>query len=183
MDIILNYNQPVASVLGCNMNPISYLQLKSSISHDSLISKSNEDDPNIFSIIPINTPPFSNINYTSQIETIFSHTNRSLNSIDIQLLDNYNQEVDLNGIPFSILIKCNIVVNGEPEVDPRYKTNVERIIENKLQFAPLGSESSIKIISKEETDRKIELNIIKDMIYKLSISNKKLNRRHRYNRR
>jgi hypothetical protein len=59
--------------------------------------------------IPVNVPPFSLIQYSCQVEQQKNIlTNRVLDGIDIQILDQNNQLVNFNNIPWSITLVLSI---------------------------------------------------------------------------
>jgi hypothetical protein len=59
--------------------------------------------------IPVNVPPFSLIQYSTQVEQQKNIlTNRVLDGIDIQILDQNNQYINFNNIPWSITLVLSI---------------------------------------------------------------------------
>jgi len=94
------------------------------------------------------------------------------------LTDNYNRPIDLNGIPFLLNLKFEIIKNNSYDIptgiDPRQssfnsnliyneKTPLERIIENS---------SIIDRPSPIDLNNLVEINIIQKMIQELSMKKK-----------
>ena len=131
---------------GCiTMNDIYYFQIKSDIGSGINFMMSDNSD-GILDVVPISDQPMSFISYNPINPSKFLLLNNSLNSIKIGLTDNYNRIVDLNGIPFLLTIKIDIidsiengmhVGNGRDDmVHDHEKTNLEYFMENPALVQP-----------------------------------------------
>ena len=138
-DLIIN-NVPLLSMNSIIMNDISYLQIRSDLGNN-ILSSSNED--NIIEVIPINAVPYGYISYTPHQPNKYLLSSKTLSNIYIQLLDNNNNLVNLNGLSFLITIKIDLIDNDENKIpyaigrgqpqplsDDVDKTNLQIIEEN-----------------------------------------------------
>jgi hypothetical protein len=176
IDLLIN-NVPFLSTNSVIMNDITFLQIKSDLGNN-IVSSSNED--NIFEIIPINTQPYSYISYAPYQPNKYLLNQSSINTVSIELVDNENRPINLNGLSFLITIKLVIIDKAQHNipigVDPRMqqpseeKTNLQVLEENP---------GIINIPQPYDPDRTttlsdlIEYNIIKEMLNEFKSKNKK----------
>jgi hypothetical protein len=134
-DVNLTANNSVSSSNACMMTDIQYLQIQSDLGSSNIVSGSNEDY--LLDIIPINIQPNGYIQYSGN-KPSFVYQDQCLNQIRIKLLDDSGREVDLNGLPFLIIVKIDIIdkeAHGIPyslgrDEPAMNKTNLQTIMEN-----------------------------------------------------
>ena len=139
VDIIIN-NQPLETGM-ITMNDIYHLQIKTDLGSQNVISSDSVD--NILEIIPISPSPLSFIYYSPNTPTKYLFGQSNLQTIKVELTDNLNRPIDLNGIPYVINIKIEVVRNHDYDIptgyDPRSlnlddnpaeQTALERIYQN-----------------------------------------------------
>jgi len=158
---------------GCiTMNDIYYFQIKSDIGSGINFMMSDNSD-GILDVVPIADQPMSFITYNPINPSKFLLLNNSLNSIKIGLTDNHNRIVDLNGIPFLLTIKIDIidsvengmhVGNGRDDmVQDHEKTNLEYFMEKPALVQPAATINIQDLV---------EYNLIQKMLKKVK-KNKK----------
>jgi hypothetical protein len=121
------------------MNDIAYLQIKSDIG-DATTFITGDETMSLLEVIPVSSEPLSYISYAPFQPNKFLLHNANLTEIKIGLIDNYGRDVNLNGVPFLLTIKIDVVSTEEAglpkaagrEVDEpdQMKTNLELINEN-----------------------------------------------------
>ena len=169
-DTIIN-TQPFQT--GCiTMNDIYYFQIKSDIGSGTNIMMSDNSD-GILDVIPISDQPMSFISYNPINPSKFMLLNNSLNAIKIGLTDNFNRIVDLNGIPFMITIRIDVIDSAENGIavgggrqdmqQEHEKTNLELFIEKPALVQPAQSINIQDLV---------EYNLIQKMLKKVK-KNKK----------
>ena len=162
------------------MNDIYHLQIKSDLGNQNIITSDSID--NILEIIPITPSPLSFIYYSPHVPTKYLLSQSNLQSIKIELTDNFNRPIDLNGIPFVINIKVEIVKNNDYDIpigfDPRQlnldnnpaeQTALERIYQNP---------GIIDRPSHYSTKEYMEYEIINRMLHELKNKNKKVKQKN-----
>lgn len=137
-DTIIN-SQPFST--GCiTMNDIYYFQINTDIGSNNIMTADGSDG--IMDIIPISNEPMSFISYNPINPSKFLLMSDTLNNLKIALTDNKNRPVDLNGIPFMLTIRIDIVQNenagmGREGIDASHeKTNLEYFMENPAMVQP-----------------------------------------------
>ena len=168
-DVLIN-NEPMETAM-IIMNDIYYLQIKSDLGNQNVMTSDSID--NILEVIPITPSPLSFIYYAPHIQTKYLLSQSNLQSIRFELTDNYNRPIDLNGIPFVLNIKVEIVKNIDYEIptgiDPRglnldnnpiEQTPLERIVESNGAIIDRPSPISLNDV--------FEMNIIQRMIDELA---------------
>jgi len=94
------------------MNDIAYFQIKSDIGNaDNIIT--GDENESLLEIIPVSSEPLSYISYAPFQPNKFLLHNNNLTEIKIALLDNYGRDVNLNGIPFLLTLKIDIISSEE----------------------------------------------------------------------
>ena len=84
--------------------------------------------------IPVNVPPFSLIQYSCQVDQQKNIlTNRVLDGIDIQILDQNNQLVNFNNIPWSITLVLSI---EKMDANKFHIQNFNNYLENNQPIQP-----------------------------------------------
>jgi len=105
---------------------------------------------------------------------LLSQTN--LQNIRIELTDNYNRPIDLNGIPFLLNIKCEIIKNNTYDIptgiDPRQSSTASSSIEQTPLERIMENSSIIDRPSPIDLNNLVEINIIQKMIQELSTKKK-----------
>jgi hypothetical protein len=145
------------------MSDIYYLQLKTNLGN-TMVSADNGD--NIFEIISVNYQPNSFISYKPIEINKYLYKGKSLKKIDIELLDNNNNQVNLNSIPYILSIKIEIIHNDSYKIpytkDVRVEaggsmpTNLDMIIQNpgiinkSSQQEPLSMNAYIELMNIQE---------------------------------
>ena len=138
-DVLINNEHFETGMI--TMNDIYHLQIKSDLGSQNVITSDSID--NILEIIPITPSPLSFIHYSPFIQSKYLLNQNNLQSIRFELTDNQNRPLDLNGIPFILNIKIEVIKNLDYEIptgvdprrvsldnDPLTQTPLERIIEN-----------------------------------------------------
>ena len=136
-DVIIN-SEPFQTGL-ITMNEIYYLQIRTDIgASDNFVTGDGCDG--LLDIVPVSDQPLHFISYNPITPSKFLLQSNTLSTINIALTDNKNRVVDLNGIPYLLTIRIDIVdseehrvavatgreaLDGNPE-----KTNLEWFIEN-----------------------------------------------------
>jgi hypothetical protein len=121
------------------MNDIFYLQIRTDIGSSDNIQTGDGCD-GLLDIIPVADQPLHFISYNPITPSKFLLQSNTLSSINIALTDNKNRVVDLNGIPYLLTIRIDIVDSEEHRVavatgrealdsNPE-KTNLEWFMEN-----------------------------------------------------
>jgi len=112
-----------------------------------------------------------------QTKYLLSQTN--LQNIRIELTDNFNRPIDLNGIPFLLNLKCEIVKNTSYDiptgVDPRQSSTASSSIEQTPLERIMENSSIIDRPSPIDLNNLVEINIIQKMIPELSTKKKAKN--------
>jgi hypothetical protein len=104
-------NQQIFSHNVVSMSDIYFLQIKSDLDNNNVISGDLQD--NILEIIPINEAPLQFINYAPPSPTKYLYSEKNLRNITIYLIDNMNRPINLNGLSFLINIRIEIVMNEQ----------------------------------------------------------------------
>lgn len=140
---------PITSVgvlTGCvTMNDIYYFQIKSDLG-DANIFLTGDGYDSLLEVIPVSAEPLAFVSYAPFVPNKFIVHNNSINAIRISLIDNYGRDVNLNGIPFLLTIKIDIIspedagvtrsmgrnAEGKAEqiIPDQEKTNLQMIQEN-----------------------------------------------------
>ena len=90
------------------MNDIYYLQIRTDIgSSDNIVTSDGADG--LLEIIPVSDQPLHFISYQPSNPSKFLLQSSTLYSINIALSDNKNRPVDLNGIPFLLTIRVDVI--------------------------------------------------------------------------
>ena len=112
------------------MSDIYYLQLRTDSGSQAMLMSDGSDY--ILEIIPISSQPYGFIQHTPVQRHQYNLSHRSLNSIKIELIDNNNHILDLNNIPFIIMLNVEIWHEHNIYDDPREhdKTNLQIFDEN-----------------------------------------------------
>lgn len=142
-DTIIN-NEPFQTGL-ITMNDIYYLQIRTDIgSSDNIITSDGSDG--LLDIIPVADQPLNFISYNPINPSKFLLQSNTLYAVNIGLTDNKGRSVDLNGIPFLLTIRIDVidsaehniaVAQGREELDGNpQKTNLEMFIENPALINP-----------------------------------------------
>jgi hypothetical protein len=108
---VLISNQQIYSYNVVSMSDIYFLQIKSDLNNNNVISSDLQD--NILEIIPINEAPLQFINYAPPSPTKYLYSEKNLRNITIYLIDNMNRPINLNGLSFLINIRIEIVMNEQ----------------------------------------------------------------------
>ena len=143
LDTIIN-SEPFQTGL-ITMNDIYYLQIRTDIGSSDNIQTGDGSD-GLLDIIPVSDQPLHFISYTPITPSKFLLQSNTLSSINIALTDNKNRTVDLNGIPYLLTIRIDIVDSEEHRVavatgretldsNPE-KTNLEWFVENPEMVNP-----------------------------------------------
>ena len=173
-----------SSILSQNciiMNTIQYIMLKTNLGNHS---RSSAGTDSMLEIINIQHQPNAFIFFQPLNQTKYMLNNSSLSSVSIELTDNNNNVINLNGVPYHFTIRVDIIKKqiseliqntGRPRdttMDDGIKTNVEMIRQQPdlLRTVP----PSINDL--------IEFREIQRMIYheKLKANKKKLKKRLNY---
>ena len=153
-----------------SMSDTFYLQLKSDIGNNNIVTTDRQD--NILEVIPIPAQPYGYILHTPINSTKYILHSNTLNSITISLIDNLNRDVDLNGLPFYLTIKIEIFKNSDIGLptssgrDNADKTNLEQIVEDPSIIDKPSEQYPITV------NDFIEFGLINKMIAKNKRSNK-----------
>lgn len=168
-DTIINHDQFQTNMI--NMNNIYYLQLKSDIgSSNNYLTSDNNDG--LLDIINVSDAPLNFISYSPTNPSKFLLHSNTLNSINIALQDNNNNPLDLNGIPYMVTLRIDIinseehniaVAMGRHNMSNVNKTNLEMIMEQPDIVYPATSVNISDMI---------EYNIIQRMLKKVKRSKK-----------
>ena len=112
-DTIIN-NEPFQTSM-INMNNIYYLQLKTDIgSSNNYLTSDNNDG--LLDIINVSDAPLNFISYTPINPSKFLLHSNTLNSINISLQDNQNKPLDLNGIPYMLTLRIDVIDSEEHKI-------------------------------------------------------------------
>jgi hypothetical protein len=129
-------SSPVFSQNCVVMSDIYYLQLKTDLG-DGLLSPDGSDS--ILEVIELPTQPYTFIHHKPINLNKFILNSKVLDQIRITLIDNHNRIVDLNSVPFSAILKIEIIDNkthnipystgrvNEDSQQPENPTNLELI--------------------------------------------------------
>jgi len=104
-DVIFNNEYVETGMI--TMSDIYHIQIKSDLGSQNVITSDSVD--NILEIIPITNNPLSFIHHAPYIQTKYLLSQTNLQNIRIELTDNYNRPIDLNGIPFLLNLKFEII--------------------------------------------------------------------------
>ena len=118
---------------GCiTMNDIFYFQIKTDIgASDNFMT--SDSAVGILEIIPISESPLRFISHNPINPVKFMLMSSSINNVKIALQDNLGRAVDLNGIPFLLTIRLDVIQNPEediPQGRDSDKTNLQFFVEN-----------------------------------------------------
>lgn len=80
-----------------NISGPSNLYIKSTTLQNDFTSYFNKEKLNVIEEVPIDVNRFEWINYTNPNKDWFCYDKRGLDSLDLQLVDDHNQLIDLNG--------------------------------------------------------------------------------------
>ena len=150
------------------MNDIYYFQINTDIGSNNIMTADGSDG--IMDIIPISNEPMSFISYNPINPSKFLLMSDTLNNLKIALTDNKNRPVDLNGIPFMLTIRIDIVQNenagmGREGIDANHqKTNLEFFMENPAMIQPSTTVNVQDLV---------EYDLIKKMLKKVKGKGKK----------
>jgi hypothetical protein len=138
------------------MNDIAYLQIKSDmVSPDSILV--GDLTESLLEVIPVSSEPLSFISYAPYQPNKFLLNSNSLSSIKISLIDNYNRDVNLNGVPFLITLKIDVLHSddvgyGKPTTrangDEQQLTNLEIFEQNPrylMKTTPINNGQGLNI--------------------------------------
>ena len=123
------------------MNDLAYFQIRTDIGESNTII-TGDDQGNLLEIIPVSSEPLSYISYSPFQANKFLLHNTSLNVIRIGLVDNYGRDVDLNGIPFLLTIKIDVVSAEEAGLPLAIGRNAD-------DFEGQQAETNLQIIGKD----------------------------------
>lgn len=173
VDTIVDYDGILTGLV--TMNDIYYFQIKTNIGDSASFITADETD-SILEIIPVSSEPLSFISYSPYQPNKFLLHSNSLTDIRISLVDNYGREVNLNGIPFIITIKVDIIepedagmkkpIGRGAEMPDQSKTNLQLFNEN-----PRLINTNIPAKHGVNLQDYIEYNLINEMLAK--VRNKK----------
>jgi len=105
--VLSSYNKYITSTNCINLNYIRCINIDSNICTYN-INKSLQNNSNILCSIPINTQPYSLIqyyNYNNFRSNLFKNT---LDCIFIRLIDNDENIIDLNGLNFNLTVQIDV---------------------------------------------------------------------------
>jgi hypothetical protein len=176
-DVIIN-TQPLETGM-ITMNDIYHLQIKSDLGNQNVITSDSID--NILDIIPITPSPMSFIYYSPNVPTKYLLSQSNLQSVKIELTDNMNRPIDLNGIPFVINIKVEVVKNHDINIsngyDPRTKQYDELPSEETALERIQANPGIIDRPNPYSSKDYIEYEIIQKMLSELEHSKKSKNKK------
>jgi hypothetical protein len=117
------------------MNEIFFINVQTDLG-TSMLMQSEID--HVITTIPITNQPFNMIHYDPIDKPKYLLSTKNIQQISICLMDNNNNPIDLNGIPFSVIIKLEIVDNATNSIaysdtditKPYQKSNLQYIYEN-----------------------------------------------------
>ena len=129
-DITINSNTSIISTHCIIMNTVNYIQLKTDLGTQTMLMTDSTDS--ILEIININCAPYSMINHTPINQTKYAYSNRTINNINIALLDNNGNDLDLNNVNFFMTFNIEICADESYNInDPRHhKTNMQMFYED-----------------------------------------------------
>ena len=129
-DVTISPTHTVISDQCVIMSDIYYLQLRTDLGSQTMLMSDGSDY--ILEIIPISSQPYGFIQHIPVQRHQYNLSHRSLNSIKIELIDNNNHILDLNNIPFIIMLNVEIWHEHNIYDDPREhdKTNLQIFDEN-----------------------------------------------------
>jgi hypothetical protein len=165
-DIHIGHDIIIESDNVVTMNTIYYLQIKSDLGNHMVMSDNSD---NIFEIIPIPSQPYSFISYNPvEINKYLTHE-KQLSHIEITLLDNDQNFINLNNIPFYLTIKLEVVANESFNIPyskggREEKTNLEMLTENPSIIDTPQPQEALTLndkieFDKEEEDKKQKMSI------------------------
>lgn len=130
-------NQPALTGM-ISMSDIYHLQIKTDLGSQNVITSDSAD--NILEVVPITNSPLSFIYHSPYTLTKYLLSASVLYAIKVELTDNYGREVNLNGIPYIINIRIDVIKNDDYEIPTGkdYRTHesvmdqtpLQRILEN-----------------------------------------------------
>jgi hypothetical protein len=170
-DVLINHI-PVSTGL-ITMNDCYYLQIKSDLGESSNILTGDGND-SILEVIPVSDQPLNFISFYPFNPNKFLLHNTTLNLINISLLDNYNRELDLNGIPYQLTIKIDIIENESNNIamgqgrgkELPSQTNLEYILKNPGSIDPPVPRNGLNVSDF------VEYQLIQNMLRKLAKKSK-----------
>jgi hypothetical protein len=128
---------------GCvTMNDIYYFQIKSDLG-DANIFITGDGYDSLLEVIPVSAEPLAFVSYAPFVPNKFIVHNNSINAIRISLIDNYGRDVNLNGIPFLLSIKIDIISPQEAGVTRSMGRNAEGKTE---QIIPDQEKNNLQLI-------------------------------------
>ena len=126
------------------MNDLYYFQIRTDIgSSDNVVTSDGADG--LLDIIPVSDQPLHFISYQPTNPSKFLLQSNTLYAINISLTDNKNRAVDLNGIPFLLTIRVDVIDSEEHKIavatgrevdDGNDKTNLEYFIQKPALVNP-----------------------------------------------
>jgi len=172
-DVIIN-NEPLETNM-ITMNDIYHLQIKSDLGNQNVITSDSID--NILEIIPITPSPLSFIYYSPINTTKYLLSQSNLQTIKIELTDNYNRPIDLNGIPFVLNIKVEVIKNHDYDIPTGYDPRKLNLDENPSEQTALERiYQDPRIIDRPSpysTKEFMEYDVIRKMLYEMKTKTKK----------
>ena len=145
-----------------NMNDTYYLQLRTDIgSSDNVVTGDGVDG--LLDIIPVADQPLHFISYSPITPSKFLLQSNTLSSISIALSDNKGRVVDLNGIPYLLTIRIDVVDSEEHRVaiatgrealdsNPE-RTNLEMFLERPSMVQPPSTVNLSDLVEYNEIKR------------------------------
>jgi hypothetical protein len=124
------------------MNDIAYFQIKTDIGESNTVI-TGDDLGNLLDIIPVSSEPLSYISYSPFQPNKFLLHNTNLNGIKIALIDNMGRDVNLNGVPFLLTIKIDLVTPEEAGIPKSLGRDAEEVQE----FQGQQGKTNLQIIS------------------------------------
>ena len=108
MDVHISHNA-ILSTNCVTMSDIYYLQLITDL--DTTTTLISDGTDGILETINIPSQPFSILQHTPIEINRYLLPQKTLRAINISLLDNFNNQLNLNGLPFYCVIKIEIINN------------------------------------------------------------------------
>ena len=122
----------------CNFLGINRLKIKSSVMQTNNIDSYSRGKSNMLCSIPVSSGPGGLIIYNniSQFKSIYP--NNSLDYIDISITDEFDQEIDFNGIDIYVTLQIDSIRKHIPDVN-----DLQHLLSNNYNIPILDDESEI----------------------------------------
>ena len=173
LDTVINHDNFQSGMI--NMNDLYYFQIHTDIgSSNNLLTSDNTDG--LLDIVPCSDSPLNFISYNPINPSKFLLHSNTLNNIRIGLTDNMNRVIDLNGIPYLLTIRIDIVdseehkiavAQGREQLDLNSnKTNLEIFMRNPEMVNKVTPQNPLNLSDM------IEYQLVKNMLKKIKKSKK-----------